>query len=289
MPPKTVLITGCGPHGIGQALASEFHLRGHRVIASGLSETLLEPLRDLGLETMVMDVTSESSISEAVSYVSKLTGGRLDILINNAGLLHIMPFADTAPADARRVFDVNVLGTISVTHAFLPLLVASGSSSSPGSGDAIVANLSSINTILRPPFVSVYNAAKAAVETLSASMRSELAPLGVRVVILKTGLVRTDLFANAAPLPLPANSWYDSLRDFIETRQLSDAAPFQYMDPEVYARGVVTELLRPSVKAMVWRGGMTMAVWLLSWLPETTMDWVYSTKLSGVARTRPSS
>ncbi|KAK8135652.1 short-chain dehydrogenase/reductase [Apiospora sp. TS-2023a] len=266
MLPKTVLITGCGPRGIGTALASEFHSRGHRVIASGLSESLLEPLRELGLETIIMDVTSESSIQDAVSHVSKLTGGKLDILINNAGLLHIMPFADTDPADARRVFDVNVLGAISVTHAFLPMLIASSS----GNVDSVVANLSSINTTLHPPFVSIYNAAKAAVETLSSSMRAELAPLGVRVVVLKTGCIRTDLFANAAPLPLPVDSWYESLRDFIERRELA-WTPFAYTEPEVYARGVVTELLRPSVKAVVWRGAMTTTVWLLSFLPETTM------------------
>ncbi|KAK8040972.1 short-chain dehydrogenase/reductase [Apiospora phragmitis] len=264
---KTVLITGCGPRGIGTALASEFHLRGHRVIASGLSEALLEPLRELGLETVVMDVTSEFSIRDAV--VSKVTGGKLDILINNAGLLHIMPFADTDPADARRVFDVNVLGTISVTHAFLSVLIASASSSD-GGDDSIVANLGSINTILHPPFVSVYSAAKAAVETLSSSMRTELAPLGVRVVVLKTGCVRTDLFANAAPTPLPAGSWYASLREFLEQRQLA-WAPFAYTEPNFYARGVVVGLLRPSVRAVVWRGAGTLGVWLLNWLPETTM------------------
>lgn len=269
MPPKTVLITGCGPRGIGAALASEFHSRGHRVIASGLSESLLEPLRESGLETMVMDVTSESSIRDAVSHVAKLTGGKLDILINNAGLLHIMPFADTDPADARRVLEVNVLGTIAVTHAFLPMLVAASSSSSPG-GDSVVANLGSINTTLHPPFVSVYNAAKAAVETLSSSLRAELAPLGVRVAVLKTGCVRTDLFAHAAPRPLPADSWYGSLRGFIERRELA-WTPFAYTEPEAYARAVVAELLRPAVKAVVWRGAMTTAVWLLSFLPETTM------------------
>ncbi|KAK8066678.1 short-chain dehydrogenase/reductase [Apiospora hydei] len=282
---KTVLITGCGPHGIGAALASEFHTRGHRVIASGLSESLLAPLRDLGLETLVMDVTSDAAIREAVSHVSKLTGGRLDILINNAGLLHIMPFADTDPADARRVFDVNVLGNIAVTHAFLPLLIDSSSSSSERGGDSVVANLGSINTILHPPFVSVYNAAKAAVEVLSSSMRAELAPLGVRVVLLKTGCVRTDLFTNATPLPLPADSWYGSLRSFLEKRELAQA-PFAYMEPEVYARGVVTELLRPTVKAVVWRGAMTFGVWVLSWLPETTMDWIYGTKMSRVAQAK---
>ncbi|KAK8001614.1 hypothetical protein PG991_013836 [Apiospora marii] len=286
MLPKTVLITGCGPRGIGTALAFEFHSRGHRVIASGLSESLLEPLRELGLETMVMDVTSESSIRDAVSHVSELTGGKLDILINNAGLLHIMPFADTDPADARRVLEVNVLGTISVTHAFLPMLIATSSSSS--GGDSVLANLSSINTTLHPPFVSVYNAAKAAIETLSSSMRAELAPLGVRVVVLKTGCIRTDLFANAAPLPLPADSWYGSLRDFIERRELA-WTPFAYTEPEAYACGVVTELLRPSVKAVVWRGAMTTAVWLLSFLPETTMDWIYSTKMSGVVKARQDS
>ncbi|RYP40019.1 hypothetical protein DL767_001953 [Monosporascus sp. MG133] len=262
MPPqKNVLITGCGPNGIGGALAREFQLRGHRVFASGLSEPLLAGFRDdLGMETVVMDVTSQASVEGAVARVGAATGGRLHVLVNAAGVLHISPFADTDIDDARHVFDVNVLGVWAVTRAFLPLLLAAAAD---GDGDAVVANLASINSVLRPPFLAAYNASKAAVEVLGATLRTELAPLGVRVVTLKTGGVRTDLFNNVPPVKLPQGSLYAPLREFIEERKMLEAG--SYMDADKYARNVVSELLRPSVKQVVWQGGMTTIAWILSW------------------------
>ncbi|KAK7747809.1 hypothetical protein SLS62_008845 [Diatrype stigma] len=277
---KNILITGCGPNGIGGALAREFQERGHRVFASGLSEPLLLAggFAELGMDTVVMDVTSQVSIDAAVSRVRAalaLTGGgggskppQLHVLVNNAGVLHVAPFADTAVEDARRVFEVNVLGPFAVTQAFLPLLLnaaATEAGSVDGStSDAVVANLGSINTILRPPFFSAYNASKAAVEVLGATMRTELAPLGVRVVTLKTGSVRTGLFGNAPPAPLPEGSRYAPLRRFIEGRAMLEGAA--YMDVDEYARNVVGELLQPSGKRVVWQGGLTTVSWLLSWL-----------------------
>ncbi|RYO76831.1 hypothetical protein DL766_001878 [Monosporascus sp. MC13-8B] len=260
---KNVLITGCGPNGIGGALAREFQVRGHRVFASGLSEPLIAGFRDdLGMETVVMDVTSRASVEGAVARVAEATGGRLHVLVNAAGVLHISPFADTPVEDARRVFDVNVLGVWAVTRAFLPLLLAAAAAAD-GDGDAVVANLASINSVLRPPFLAAYNASKAAVEVLGATLRTELAPLRVRVVTLKTGGVRTDLFNNASPVKLPQGSLYAPLREFIEERKMLEAG--SYMDADQYARTVVSQLLRPSVKQVVWQGGMTTIAWILSW------------------------
>ncbi|ETS85827.1 hypothetical protein PFICI_03852 [Pestalotiopsis fici W106-1] len=256
MPRKTVFITGCGPDGIGYSLAVEFQLRGHRVIASGLNDTLLAPFRDLGMETMAMDVTSEQSIAAAASHTSKLTDGGIDILINNAGVIQIMPMADASIADARRLFDVNVLGVMAVTQAFLPLLLKSPA--------GIVANMGSVNQVLCPAFFSAYNASKAAVEALSTTMRLELAPLGVRVILLKTGSVRTGLFGHAlGQTTLPAGSLYEPLREWIEGRKMLEAG--QHVDSNVYARGVVDDLLRDNVRNVVWRGGLTTLAWVLTW------------------------
>lgn len=278
MAPKTILITGCGPRGIGSALATELHMRGHRVFATGLSEALLTHLQDLGIATLVLDVTSAESIEAAVSHVSKMTEGKLDILVNNAGVMHVMPFADSAVADARRVFDVNVLGVIAVTQAFLPLLrsaylssqncsghyIIGGGGYSPTGAEAIVANIASVNSTLRPPFFSFYNASKAAVEVLSATIRPELAPLGIRVVTVKTGCVGTNLFTNAPVLRLPTGSWYEPARAFIEGRWMLGWARNE--DPAVYAKGVVDELLRPKGRKVVWKGGLTLVAWVLGWL-----------------------
>ena len=263
MPRKNVLITGCGPNGIGGSLAKEFQLRGHRVFACGLSDSLLVGFRELGLDTVVMDVTSAASISEAVAHVRKLADGKLDILINNAGVYHCMPCTDTSIDDARRVFDVNVLGVLAVTQAFVPLLLEAGSNS-------IVANLGSINTIVRPPFMAMYNASKAALDALSATMRTELAPLGIRVVIVKTGSVRSDLFNNSPPQRLPEHSLYMPLKKQIEERKMLEGS--HYIDAGLYAQRVVSELLRPSVKRVIWQGGLTTIAWLMSYfMPDGLM------------------
>ena len=171
--PKTVLVTGCGPSGLGTALATEFHLRGHRVIASGLSKPLLAHFQDLQIETLVLDVTSSSSIETAVAHVAKLTGNKLDILINNAGLMHVMPFVDTHVETARKLLEVNVLGVFAVTQAFVPLLLAAAD---PHGSRSLVVNIGSVNDVFRPSFFSVYNASKAALEALGGTLRTELAP-----------------------------------------------------------------------------------------------------------------
>ncbi|KAI1279074.1 short-chain dehydrogenase/reductase [Xylaria sp. FL0933] len=273
--PKSVLITGCGPPGIGNALALEFHLRGHRVFASGLSEDLLAPVKDLQIETFVLDVTSTSSINSAVTHISSATGGKLDILINNAGVMHVMPFADTDVAEARQLFEVNVLGVFAVTKAFLPLLLAA---SAKGDGSRpLVANIGSVNQVLRPAFLGIYNASKAAVETLGGTIRNELAPLGVRVVIVKTGSVHSSLFDNTPLKRLPDDSLYRPIREFIEGREMLRSARF--IDADAYAKKVVTELLRPSVKPVIWAGGLTTIAWLLSWFGwEGMLDGLYIKK-----------
>ncbi|KAI0848780.1 NAD(P)-binding protein [Daldinia vernicosa] len=277
MPLKTVFITGCGPGGIGSALATEFHLRGHRVIAS--SDDLPTHLQDIGIETMVLDVTSQDSINKAVAHVSKLTDGKLDVLINNAGVLHVMPFAHTDVAAARRVLDVNVLGVFAVTQAFIPLLISAAAAARKNSGSsgretALVANIGSVNTQLKPAFFGIYNASKAALDVLGATIRPELAPLGIRVVTVKTGAVRTGLFANAPPTKLPEDSPYQPLREYIESRKMLER--IHYIEPATYAKKVVDELLKRTVKPVIWYGPMSTIAWILSWLGwEGMTDSIY--------------
>lgn len=82
---KSVLITGCSVGGIGDALAKEFHRNGLRVFATARNPTKIEHLEKLGLETLPLDVVDETSIKAAVKTVQGLTGGTLDILVNNSG------------------------------------------------------------------------------------------------------------------------------------------------------------------------------------------------------------
>jgi len=85
MVPKSVLITGSSEGGIGDALAKEFHRRGHRVFATARNLAKVQHLKEMGLEILLLDVTDDDSIKQAVESVKAATGGTLDILVNNSG------------------------------------------------------------------------------------------------------------------------------------------------------------------------------------------------------------
>jgi 1-acylglycerone phosphate reductase len=83
---KVVLITGCSKGGIGDALAQEFYRQGLRVFATARDLAKIQHLKTMGLETLQLDVTSEESIQNAATYIKEATGGKLDFLVNNAGI-----------------------------------------------------------------------------------------------------------------------------------------------------------------------------------------------------------
>jgi NADP-dependent 3-hydroxy acid dehydrogenase YdfG len=83
---ETALITGCSKGGIGDALAQEFYHKGVRVFATARDLSKIQHLKSIGLEILPLDVTSEESIQDAVKYIQKETGGKLNYLVNNAGM-----------------------------------------------------------------------------------------------------------------------------------------------------------------------------------------------------------
>lgn len=117
---RTVLITGCSDGGMGAALAKEFHTAGLHVYATARDTSKMESLTALGIETLLLDIQSESSIEDCAKKVP-----RLDILINNAGAQYTMPIADISIPEAKKLFDLNVWGNIAMTQAFLPQLLKS--------------------------------------------------------------------------------------------------------------------------------------------------------------------
>lgn len=247
MTTKTVLITGCSEGGIGDGLAREFHRLGLKVFATARSLSKMVSLKELGIDTLEMDVTSSESIAEAVQIVRGATGGRLDILVNNAGIQHIMPFADFPLEGIKRVFDTNVIGIFAVTQAFLSMLIEA---------KGIIANIGSINTVFIPPYQTPYNASKAAIDTFGDSLRIELAPLGVRVVTIKTGAVRSCLFENSTQRgTVPEGSLYYPLKERIEKFSFLDGV--KWTSTEDYARQVANDLLRKNPSPVLWRASIS--------------------------------
>ena len=129
--PQTVLITGCSEHGLGDALAQALHKRGYRVFATARNPSKISHFEALGIETLLLDVLEAKSIAACVSAVEKLTGGSLDMLINNSGTGYNMPLVDVDMSEARKIFELNVFALLAVTQAFVPLLLNSSRQCTP--------------------------------------------------------------------------------------------------------------------------------------------------------------
>lgn len=255
MTSKSILITGCSKDGIGDGLAREFKSRGLRVFAAGRDPAKLAHLHDLGITVLILDVTDSESIATAAETVHRATEGRgLDILINNAGVNHYMPFADSAVDDIRRVFETNVIGVFAVTQAFLPLLIEA---------KGTVANIGSVNEVFYPPFQASYNASKAAIAAFSETIRTELLPFGVKVVHIKTGAVTSNIFRSERPGDkMPPGSMYSPCRTQVEDRVFMKEVKFA--TPEEYAKEVANDLLgKPG--PVLWRGPNAGMARLLSY------------------------
>ncbi|KAJ1324725.1 1-acylglycerone phosphate reductase [Microdochium nivale] len=267
MPPtKTVLITGCSEGGLGASLALEFHRRGCHVYATARSLDKMASLAAAGIACLVLDTTSPESIAAALAHVAKdpaTSAAGLDLLINNAGINHVRPFLDSDISDLQRVISTNVMAVMTVTHAFLPLIITA---------KGVIATIGSTNEIMFPPFQAAYNASKAAVRAWGNTLRAELKPLGVRVVTVVTGAVRTRLFDNErehstaagdAGADLPDGSPYkQACERLIRDRAFLSKAKWQ--DADVYARNVADALLLPQPKSTIWKGGMATMAWVLS-------------------------
>ena len=253
-PKRTVLITGCSDDGLGSGLAVAFHNHGLRVLATARNPSKMISLRNLGIETLTLDVLSDSSIKACLTEVTALTAetGSVDILINNAGGGYNMPVADIDIAKAKELFDLNVWSYIAVTQAFLPLLIKA---------KGMIVNNTSISSVAPTPFSSVYHASKAAAAMFSDHQRIELAPFGIKVVDLKTGCVKSNFHRNRSDESrLPKGSIYEPIR--AEAERAIRAEHFsERMDLDIWAEQVVSDLLRKDPPAQVWRGTEAWGTW----------------------------
>ncbi|TIC90436.1 NADPH-dependent 1-acyldihydroxyacetone phosphate reductase [Colletotrichum higginsianum] len=256
MAQKTILITGCSDGGLGSALALAFSKAGWRVFATARNPSKLEQTTAAGIEALPLDVTSESSISECVSRVGELTGGSLDALLNNAGAGYSMPLMDTSPEQTRSVFELNVISLICTTQAFLPLLLQSDG--------AMVINNTSISSVGGMPWQVIYNASKAAAASVTAGMRLELAPFGIKVIDLKTGTVTSNFIQNLPPAVLPAKSLYGIARKEVEKVMSAEKIRKEGTSADAWAEAVVVEVTKSKPKLWIWKGANCFFVWFIS-------------------------
>ncbi|MEP5611628.1 MAG: SDR family NAD(P)-dependent oxidoreductase [Cyclobacteriaceae bacterium] len=195
---KNILITGAST-GIGYDLAKVFIGSGYTVFGSVRNQSDAARLREelgAGFQALVFDVTNHKAVDEAVVKLSEKIGSEgLGGLINNAGIAVGGPFMDVDIEEFRYQFEVNVIGLVKVTQAFLPLL---GARDVHGSLPGKIIQISSIAGKVAMPFLSPYVGSKHAVEGISQSLRRELQLYGIDVVIIGPGAIKTPIWNKGA-------------------------------------------------------------------------------------------
>lgn len=181
---ELVLITGAST-GMGAATARELARRGFDVLAGVRRATDADVLRAPHLEPVQLDITDAAQIAAVADRIVTDAGGRpLRAVINNAGIAINAPVELLSMDEWRQQFEVNFFGHVAVTKAVLPALYASSGR---------VVNISSVGGKVAMPTYGAYAGAKFALEAMSDALRRELAPLGVQVVVVEPGGVRTEM------------------------------------------------------------------------------------------------
>ena len=196
---KVWLVTGSAS-GLGRSIAEAVLAAGNRLLATARDpsrlEDLVEKYRDQ-IRTFLHDVSNEAAAHAAVE-VALEAFGRLDVVVNNAGYGHIVPFEQMDPHRFKAVIDTNFYGVVYVTRAALPVMRKQGS--------GCILQISSVGGRLALPGSTAYHAAKWAVGGFTESLAKEVEPLGIRVCALEPGGMRTNHGARAnqdAPELLP--------------------------------------------------------------------------------------
>lgn len=189
---KVILITGTSS-GFGRDTAETLTTAGHRVFASmrdiaGRNREKAEGLRSKGAEVIELDVTSDKSADRAVEELLA-KAGRLDVVVNNAGIGSLNVSEAFTADQLRELYDVNVFGVQRVLRAALPSLRAQQS--------GLVVNIGSVFGRVVMPFFGLYGSSKFALEALSDSYRYELSQFGIDVVLIQPSAYPTSIFASA--------------------------------------------------------------------------------------------
>jgi NAD(P)-dependent dehydrogenase (short-subunit alcohol dehydrogenase family) len=258
---SVVLISGCSS-GIGLALSREFASRGCRVFATARKPEVIEHLKKEKMEIAALDVTNQRSIDGCVTEVIA-KAGRIDVLVNNAGYALIGPMIDLSLDDLRRQLETNVIGLVALTKAVAPHMIKRR--------EGLVVNMSSVSGILATPFAGAYCASKSAVNTLSTSLRLELAPFGIAVVTVQPGAIKSG-FGDVAEqsIRLAENSVYAPLARYIQGRATSSQK-----DPtpaEEFAKKLIDKLFLDKIPKIIRLGKQSGRLPLLAALPVNKFD-----------------
>jgi NAD(P)-dependent dehydrogenase (short-subunit alcohol dehydrogenase family) len=262
---RVALVTGASS-GIGEATALRLAELGFTVYAAARRVDRMAALAQAGVRIEPLDVTDDASMVALVKRIVDETG-RIDVLVNNAGYGSYGAIEDVPLDEARRQFEVNVFGLGRMTQLVLPHLRARRS--------GYIVNISSIGGKIYTPLGGWYHATKFAVEGLSDALRAEVAPFGIKVVVVEPGAIATEwsgISADGLEATSAGTAYADQARVVSRVLRSTDASRMA-SPPQVVANAIgrVVNRRRPPTRVAVG-GGARGALALRRLLPDRAFD-----------------
>jgi NAD(P)-dependent dehydrogenase (short-subunit alcohol dehydrogenase family) len=262
---RVVLVTGASS-GIGLACAAHLAGLGFRVYGTSRRAAAGSP----GNVTMLTaDVTDDRSVEQAIATVLDREG-RLDIVVNNAGMGIAGPVESTSIEQAKGQFEVNFFGVFKVCRAVLPAMRRQRS--------GYIINIGSIGGLLAIPYQSMYSASKFALEGLSEALRMEVRPFGIRVVIIEPGDHKTGLTENRqfTEISIATDAYSPSFEAaLLKTAHDEQSGP----GPEQVARLLyrIVNQRHPRLRYTIGPIPQRAAVWLKRLMPYSILEYTMRT------------
>jgi NAD(P)-dependent dehydrogenase (short-subunit alcohol dehydrogenase family) len=256
---RVVLVTGASS-GIGLACATHLAGRGYRVYGTSRRASTGHAA---GVAMLTADVTDDHSVEQAVAAVLEREG-RLDIVVNNAGMGIAGPVENTSIEEAKRQLEVNFFGAFRVCRAVLP--------SMRSQRGGYIVNISSIAGFTAIPYQAMYCASKFALEGLSESLRMEVRPFGIKVVIVEPGDHKTALTENRTETVGGTDAYSKSFRAALaRTEHDEQSGP----DPDQVARLLyrIVNTQNPRLRYTIAPVTQRAVVWLKRLLPYSVTEY----------------
>ncbi|KAM0038829.1 putative acylglycerone-phosphate reductase [Helianthus debilis subsp. tardiflorus] len=266
---QVVLVTGCSSGGIGNALSRAFAAKNCLVVATARSVSSMADFSDNPdlYFLQELDVLSDQSVREVVSNVIHKFG-RIDVVVNNAGVQCIGPLAEVPFSSIENTFNTNVYGSMRVIQAVVPHMVSRKKGK--------IVNIGSVTALAPGPWSGVYTASKAALHALTDTLRVELKPFGIDVINIVPGSVKTNLgnTAVASYNKMPEWNMYKKYEGAIKERAYFSQGS-KAISPDEFANKTVAAILKEDPPSWFSLGQFSTIAAIMYHMPIFVKDFLY--------------
>ncbi|KAM0936875.1 putative NADP-retinol dehydrogenase [Dioscorea sansibarensis] len=265
---QVVVITGCSDGGIGHALAQAFAEKNCLVVATSRSLSSMRSLEgDSRVFLQELDVVSEGSIRKVIESVLEKYG-RIDVLVNNAGMHVVGPLAEIPMASVEQLFNTNVYGALRLIQAVFPHMMSRRKGK--------IVNVGSVAALAPGPWAGVYSASKAAIHALSDSLRVELRTYGIKVINVAPGAITSNLGNSSLTRyeQMPEWKYFKQFEASMRKRTTISQGP-RSTPAEEFAKKTVAVVLKKNPPPWFSYGRISTILGILYYLPLRIRDWFY--------------